>query len=78
MAQPASRLQLPKDRPFANLAPSSAVPRTYATILQAQVDPQEKARKLKAALRRDNLQLAAYFLMLCSLGSLSFFQAAKG
>jgi hypothetical protein len=72
------RVELPKDRPFANLAPSPALPRTYANIFKSHVDGQEKARRLKAALRRDNTYLAAYLLMLFSLGSCNFFQAAKG
>lgn len=71
-------LELPKDRPFANLTSTSMLPMNYASIFQAHVDPKEKARRLKLALRRDNLQLMAYFLMLGSLGSLAFFQAAKG
>jgi hypothetical protein len=73
-----SRVELPKDRPFANLAPTSSLPQTYATILRARVDPQEKAKRLRAALRRDNIQLLAYFLMLASMGTLAFFHAAKG
>lgn len=72
------RVELPKDRPFANLASTSSLPQTYATILRAQVDPQEKAKRLRAALRRDNIQLLAYFLMLYSMGSLAFFQVARG
>lgn len=76
--QHVSEIELPQNRPFANLAPISVVPQNYATILQAHVDPQEKAKRLKKALLRDNLQLGAYFLMLSSMGSLAFFQAAKG
>lgn len=77
--QPAQQqLELPRDRPFANLTPAALVPSNYATIMQAQVDPKEKAKRLKAALLRDNLQLGAYFLMLAAMGSLAFFQAAKG
>lgn len=67
-----------KDTPFSNLTPTSMLPTNYASIFRAKVDPQEKANRLKIALRRDNIQLMAYFLMLASLGSLAFFQAAKG
>lgn len=73
-----SMLELPKDRPFANLTSTSMLPMTYASIFKAQDEPKEKARKLREALRRDNLQLIAYFLMLASMGGLAFFQAAKG
>lgn len=70
---------LPKDRPFANLAQGTSVlPQAYATIFQATVDPLEKAKRLRLALRRDNLNLLAYCLMLACMGSLAFFQLGKG
>jgi hypothetical protein len=69
---------LPKDRPFTNLASSAEMPPVYAAIFEANIDPVEKARNLRAALRRDNFQLCAYFLMLASLGSLALFQLCGG
>lgn len=70
---------LPTDRPFANLAQGSSVlPQAYATIFQATIDPMEKAKRLRLALRRDNLNLLAYCLMLACMGSLAFFQLGKG
>ena len=72
------KVELPKDRPFANLTSTSILPMAYASILKCHVDPKEKARRLRKALRRDNLQLLAYFIMLAFLGSLAFFQAAQG
>lgn len=79
VSQPARpHVELPKDRPFTNLASNSALPQAYSTILQSQANPQEKAKRLKAALRRDNTQLLAYFLMLSAMGSVALFMAAKG
>lgn len=77
-SRPTLNISLPKESPFSNLTPTSMLPTNYASIFQAQVEPQEKARRLKLALQRDNYQLVAYFLMLASMGSLAFFQAAKG
>lgn len=61
------------DRPFQNLTPTAMLPMNYASIFQAQVEPQEKARRLRRALRRDNLQLLAFMLLVAFLGSLAFF-----
>lgn len=72
-------IQLPKDRPFGNLvSPNSMLPQNYATIFQARVEPVEKARRLRLALRQDNFQLAAYTCMLSFLATLAGFQWAGG
>jgi hypothetical protein len=70
--------KLPKDRPFTNLASSSELPPNYAIIFESDANPRDKALRLKAALRRDNIQLIAYFLMLASYMTLTLFQLCGG
>jgi hypothetical protein len=70
--------KLPKDRPFTNLASSSELPPNYAVIFESDANPRDKALRLKAALRRDNIQLIAYFLMLPSYTTLAVFQLCGG
>lgn len=72
------KIPVQKESPFTNLTPTSMLPENYASIFQAEVQPQVKAKRIKAALRRDNLRLGAYCLMLASMGSLAAFQACKG
>jgi hypothetical protein len=69
---------LPKDRPFTNLASSAEMPPVYAAIFEANINPRDTALRLRAALRRDNLQLVAYLLMLASMASLALFQLCGG
>ena len=66
---------LPKERPFANLQ-TSPVPQVYQSILtHSQGTAAEKAAQLTKALRRDNTLLGLYFVLLCLMTSLAFYQA---
>lgn len=52
--------QLPKDRPFTNLAATSSVPNVYQHILDGSFTSSEKAKRLRQALARENALLATY------------------
>ena len=70
--------ELPKERPFANLAaqPTTAMPQAYHNILTNFDTSGEKALQLRKALQRDNTLLAAYFVLLTAMTSLAFYQAS--
>jgi hypothetical protein len=60
---------LPRDRPFANAVEvnhTSVAPYHLQKILDLTERPVEKAARLRKALRRDNLMLMGYVLLLLS------------
>jgi len=75
-----SIVELPRDRPFANLAliPTTFMPPRFQDILQTSMQPIEKAKRLRIALRRDYLALSGYLMLLLTTGSLTAFAAFDG